>query len=345
MSTKQTKRTAARLGALLLAPAAVASLASCGGESEASAGAGEADRLTGTVTIDGSSTVEPLTRLAGERFGRQETGVRVKVDASGTGGGFDRFCAGETDISDASRPINDFEKETCANWDVPYRELTVANDALTVVVPRSNDWLDCISTDQLRRIWEPGSELTSWQEVDPAFPDEPLQLYGPDTDSGTFDYFTEAVNGEEKASRSDFTPSKDDNTLVKGVAEHSGGLGYFGFTYFAENRDKLRALEIDAGDGCVAPSTASVQDGSYKPLARPLFIYPSAKALERPEVETFVEFYVENHTDFASEAGYIPLSKVQENKLQRDVERLKKDSARPGGTGDTGGDSGGSGGL
>ncbi|GAA2663487.1 PstS family phosphate ABC transporter substrate-binding protein [Streptomyces aculeolatus] len=345
MSPMQTKRSAARLGALLLAPAAVASLVSCGGESGASAAEDRPERLTGTVLIDGSSTVEPLTKLAGERFGGQEPGVRVKVGASGTGGGFDRFCAGETDISDASRPINDFEKETCANWDVPYRELTIANDALTVVVPRANDWLDCITTDQLRRIWEPGSALASWQEVDPAFPDEPLQLYGPDTDSGTFDYFTEAINGEEKASRSDFTPSSDDNTLVKGVAEHSGGLGYFGFTYFDENRDKLRALEIDAGDGCVAPSTASVQDGSYKPLARPLFIYPSAKALERPEVETFVEFYVDSHTDFASEAGYIPLSEVQENKLERDLARLKKHSGRPGGAGDTGGDSGGSGGL
>lgn len=345
MSTKQTKRTAARLGALLLAPAVVATLVSCGGESEASAGDEDSGRLTGTVLIDGSSTVEPLTKLAGESFGRREGGVRVKVEASGTGGGFDRFCAGETDISDASRPINDFETETCANWDVPYRELTIANDALTVVVPKANDWVDCLTTDQLKRIWEPGSELTSWAEVDPAFPDEPLQLYGPDTDSGTFDYFTEAVNGEEKASRSDFTPSSDDNALVKGVAEHSGGLGYFGFTYFDENRDKLRALEVDGGDGCVAPSTASVQDGSYKPLARPLFIYPSAKALERPEVEAFVEFYVASHTDFAEEAGYIPLSEAQENKLRRDLERLKKHRDRPGGAGDTGGDAGGSGGL
>ena len=222
--------------------------------------------------------------------------MQVTVGVSGTGGGFERFCRGETDLSNASRPIKDEEATICKDAGIEYVEFQVANDALTVVVNKDNDWVDCLTTEQLKKIWEPDSKVNSWNEVDPSFPDEELKLFGPGTDSGTFDYFTGEINGEEGASRSDYAASEDDNTTVTGVAGEKGGLGYFGFSYFEENQDTLKALEIDGGDGCVAPSVATAQDGTYKPLSRPLFIYVKKESLARPEVEAFLRFMLDNET-------------------------------------------------
>ncbi|MQY14261.1 Protein SphX [Streptomyces sp. RB5] len=317
-----------RLGALVALPALAVGLSGCGAildtgkDADTKAGA-SASSLTGSVSVDGSSTVAPLTRAAAERFEARHPGVAVSVEDNGTGAGFEAFCSGETDMSDASRPAQDEEKLTCARNDIAVEEFTVANDALTVVVHKDNDWIDCVTTGQLKKIWEPGSKIKSWREVDPSFPDEPLQLFGPGVDSGTFDYFTETVNGEEKASRADFTPSEDDNVLVQGVSASKGGLGYFGYTYYEENADTLKALKIDAGKGCVAPGVGTVQDHTY-PLSRPLFIYPSAAALDRPEVLAFVEFYVDNHASIAEESKYIPLSSAQEKKLRVALAGLKR---------------------
>ncbi|MGH3647817.1 MAG: PstS family phosphate ABC transporter substrate-binding protein [Micromonosporaceae bacterium] len=279
------------------------------------AGGGEGKELSGAVKIDGSSTVAPLSEAAAELYSDEQPQVKVGVGTSGTGGGFEKFCAGETDISDASRAIKDEEKETCEKNGITPVQLTVANDALSVVVSKDNDWVDCLTVPQLKKIWEPGSKVKSWNEIDPKFPNEPLKLYGPGTDSGTFEYFTKAINGEEKASRTDYEPSEDDNVLVQGVASTKGALGYFGFTYYEENADKLKALKVDGGDGCVEPSVASAQDGSYKPLSRPLFIYANAKSLEKAQVKDFVRFYIENIDAVVKEANYVPLTDEQKKTL------------------------------
>ena len=270
-----------------------------GGDDEAAAttseGSGGGD-LSGRIEADGSSTVGPYTTAAAERFQREESGVQVTVGVSGTGGGIERFCRGETDLSNASRPIKDEEAKACSDKGIEYVELQVANDALTVVVNTENDWATCLTTEQLATIWGPDSKVGNWNQIDPAFPDQELELFGPGTDSGTFDYFTGEINGEEGASRSDYAASEDDNTIVTGVSGEKGGLGYFGFSYFEENQDALKAVEIDAGDGCVAPSVATAQDGSYTPLSRPLFVYAKKEALARPEVEAFVRYILEHET-------------------------------------------------
>ncbi len=296
-------------------------LTACGGENNASAD-GSSDQLSGSVKIDGSSTVAPLSTAAAEFFAEEQSSVRVTVGTSGTGGGFEKFCNGETDISDASRPIKEEEVAACEKKSIEYVEIPVANDALTVVVSKDNDFVDCLTTDQLKKIWEPGSKVNSWKDVDPKFPDEKLELFGPGTDSGTFDYFTDAINGEEGASRTDYSPSEDDNVIVQGVAGSNGGLGYFGFTYYEENTDKLKALEIDSGNGCVAPSAKSAQDGSYTPLARPLFIYPSKAAAAKPHVKGFLDFYMENDADIAEQAQFIPLNDEQRSEAQRALQSL-----------------------
>ena len=296
-------------------------LTACGGsnntndaENVGSTGGGS---LSGTVKVDGSSTVAPLTTAAAELFAEEQTKVRVTVGTSGTGGGFEKFCAGETDISDASRPIKDDEEApNCAEKGIEYVEIPVANDALTIVVSKDNDWVDCLTTEQLKAIWEPGSKVTSWKDVDAGFPDEKLDLFGPGTDSGTFDYFTAEINGEEGASREDYSPSEDDNVIVQGVSGSKGGLGYFGFTYFEENADSLKAVAVDSGDGCVTPSVDTARDGSYTPLSRPLFIYPSKAALQRPEVKAFLDFYLENDADIAEAAQFIPLSDKQKSEAK-----------------------------
>jgi phosphate transport system substrate-binding protein len=313
-------RIAVLLGLLVL-------LAGCGGGrgddeaggTTAAAGTGGGD-LSGRIQADGSSTVGPYTTAAAEKFQSQEPNVQITVGVSGTGGGFERFCRGETDLSNASRPIKDEEATVCKNAGIEYVEFQVANDALTVVVNKDNDWVDCLTTEQLKKIWEPGSKVNSWDDVDPSFPDEPLKLFGPGTDSGTFDYFTGEINGEEGASRSDYAASEDDNTTVTGVSGEKGGLGYFGFSYFEENQDNLKALEIDGGDGCVAPSVAAAQDGSYKPLSRPLFIYVKKESLARPEVEAFLRFLLENETSIAETSQFVPLTEEQLTTAKSDLE-------------------------
>jgi len=290
-------------------------LTSCGGEDAGSSGSSGGDQLSGEVKVDGSSTVAPLSEAAAAFYAEEQPDVNVTVGTSGTGGGFEKFCNGETDISDASRPIKDEEIAACEGNDITFAELIVANDALTVVVNPAVDFVDCLTVEQLGAIWGPDSTIANWNEVDPSFPDLPLDLYGAGTDSGTFDYFTDVINGEEGASRTDYTPSEDDNTTVQGVVGSEGGMGYFGFTYYEENADALKALEIDNGDGCVAPSLETAQDGSYAPLSRPLFIYLSDKAAERPEVSDFVNFYIENIDDIVTEAQYVPLTEEQKSTL------------------------------
>ncbi|WP_262403474.1 PstS family phosphate ABC transporter substrate-binding protein [Actinomadura sp. CNU-125] len=309
-------------GATVIASAAglAGTLAACGGGSDDGGSGGD---LSGTVKVDGSSTVAPLSTVASELFTEKYGRVQIPVGTSGTGGGFEKFCRGETDISGASRPIKDEEKQACASGGVKYEEFAVANDALTVVVHKDNTWAKCLTVKQLKKIWAPGSKVNNWNQVDPQFPNEPLKLFGAGTDSGTFDYFTEVINGEEGSSRTDYQPSEDDNVTVQGVSGSKGGMGYFGYSYFEENADKLKAVEIDGGDGCVAPSLQTAQDGTYKPLSRPLFIYPSAKALQRSEVEAFVEYFVDKHAEIAQQAKFIPLNPAQEAELKKDLEALK----------------------
>ncbi len=263
-----------------------------------------------TIKVDGSSTVFPITEAVAEEFQTAQRGkVRVTVGISGTGGGFKKFCRGETDVSNASRPIKKNEMEACKKAGIQYIEIPVAYDALTVVISPKNDWARTMTVAELKKIWEPAAQgkITRWNQVNPKWPDAPLTLYGPGADSGTFDYFTEAVTGKEKASRGDFTASEDDNVLVQGVSRDKNALGYFGFAYYAENQNKLKAVAIDGGKGPILPSGKTVEDGSYQPLARPIFIYVSAKAAERPEIKQFVEFYLKNAPKLVKEVKYVPL--------------------------------------
>ena len=305
--------------------AAVAALAiattACGGDADGISD-GSGLNLSGTIRVDGSSTVAPLSEAAAELFSEEHSGVRITVGTSGTGGGFEKFCNRETDISDASRPIKDEEKAKCTAKDVVFDELQVANDALTVVVNKDNTWIDCITTAQLKAIWDQGSKVNNWNQVDPSFPNQPLKLFGAGTDSGTFDYFTDAINGEEGRSRTDYEATEDDNRTVTGVSGDKGGLGYFGFSYYEENADKLKALKIDGGGGCVEPSVATVQDGTYKPLARPLFIYPTAALLARPEGLAFVQYYAEHATEIAGDARFVPLTDAQTAELKKKIDAL-----------------------
>jgi len=271
--TKTGRAAAASVGLALV-------LAACGGEdagNDNAGGGGEGGGgLSGTIQIDGSSTVAPLSEAAAELFQEEHPGVNVVVGTSGTGGGFEKFCNGETDISDASRPIKQSEIDACAAKGLRYEELTVANDGLAVVVSPQNTWAQCLTVDQLKKVWAPGSTVSNWRDIDPSFPDERLVLFGAGTDSGTFDYFTEAINGEEGASRSDYNATEDDNVTVNGVSGTKGAMGYMGLSYVEENQGKLKAVQINGGGGCVAPSTETVQNNTYRPLGRPLFVYPSA---------------------------------------------------------------------
>jgi phosphate transport system substrate-binding protein len=274
----------------------------------------------GTISADGSSTVGPYVTAAAENFQAENDDVQITVGISGTGGGFERFCRGETDISNASRPISDEEIALCEENGVEYVEFQVANDALTVVVNPENTWADCLSVEELNKIWAPGSKVDNWQDVRAGFPDVGLKLFGAGTDSGTFDYFTGAVNGEEGASRSDYGASEDDNVTVQGVAGERGGLGYFGFSYYEENQERLKAVEIDSGGGCVAPSAATAQDGTYTPLARPLFVYVKTSAFERQEVEDFVGYILDNEREIADKAQFVSLNDEQLAKARSDFE-------------------------
>jgi len=315
-----------RLAPFAVAGAAALVLAACGGgndpENTSATEGSDSEALSGSVVVDGSSTVFPLTSAAAELFAAEQPDVQVSVGQSGTGGGFEKFCAGETDISDASRPIADDEIAICEENGVTHDEFSIANDGLTVVVNAENDWATCLTVEQLNAIWAPDSTIATWNEVDPSFPDEPLVLAGPGTDSGTFDYFTDAINGEEGASRTDYQASEDDNVIVQAVQGSAGAMGYFGYSYYEENAETLKALEVDGGGGCVAPSPETVQDGSYSPLGRQLYIYPSAEALERPEVEGFVRFYIENIDEIVGAAGFIGLNDEQKTTLSDQFDAL-----------------------
>jgi phosphate transport system substrate-binding protein len=317
---------------LALLAVLVLTAAACGGDDgdgEAAAGGGD---LSGRIQADGSSTVGPFTTRAAERFQQENSGVQVTVGVSGTGGGFERFCRGETDLSNASRPIKDEESAICEQKGIEFVEFQIANDALTVVVNKDNDWATCLTVDQLKAIWEPGSDVDSWSDVpDGDFPDERLRLFGAGTDSGTFDYFTDAINGEEGASRSDYSATEDDNVTVQGVAGDRGAMGYFGFSYFEANQETLKALEIDGGEGCVAPSVQTAQDGSYKPLSRPLFVYAKTESFQKPEVAAFIQYTLDNAVEIAEESQYVPLTEEQLQEQQAAFEE-----ARAGGGGGAG---------
>ena len=278
----------------------------CGG-----GGGSDASTLSGAIQIDGSSTVFPIAEAVAEEFQRMHPATRVTVGVSGTGGGFKRFCAGEIDISDASRPVKDSERQECAAAGITFHEIRVAWDGLSVVTNPGNDFVDCLTTAELKTIWEPGSTINNWSQVRAGFPDKKLTLYGPGTDSGTFDYFTEAIVGEEDASRPDYTASEDDNVLVQGVQGEDGSLGYFGFAYYEENAGSLKLLGVDSGAGCVQPSVQTIESGQYAPLSRPLYFYVNDVGLAKPQVAAFLEFALGEGSALVRDVGYIPLRSEQ----------------------------------
>lgn len=303
------------IGMFAVAVVLALGIAACGSSSDdSSSGGGEGGGdLSGTIRIDGSSTVAPLSEAIAEQFQSENSGVRVTVGTSGTGGGFEKFCAGETDISDASRAIETEEEETCEKAGIGFEEVHVATDALTVMINNENP-ISCLTVDQLAAVWGPDSKISNWSEIPGVKEefDEKLSLFGPGTDSGTFDYFTEAINGEEGATRKDYNNvGEDDNATVKGVEGSPGGMGYAGFSFYTENEGSLKALEVDNGKGCVAPGVETAQEGSYAPLSRPLFIYPSSEALKKPEVKAFIDYYLENVNGVAEAVGFIPLTEEQ----------------------------------
>lgn len=264
------------------------------------------------VSIDGSSTVYPIQEGIAEEF-QKSNPYRVVVGVSGSGGGFEKFCRGETDISNASRPIKDSEAERCANNGIEYVELEVAFDGITVVVNPENNWVDSMTVEQLQTIWEPDAQgnVTRWSDVNSSWPNAEMSLYGPGSDSGTFDYFTEVIVGEEAASRGDYTASEDDNVLVTGVKRNENALGYFGYAYYVENQDTLKAVGIDNGNGPVKPSQQTIESGNYAPLSRPLFVYVKKSAMEKPQVEAYVEYMLsaDKITPIVNEIGYVPLTR------------------------------------
>ena len=289
-------------------------LASCGGGG-GGAGQGSAPQV---VKVDGSSTVFPITEAVAEEFQKQRREVRVTVGVSGTGGGFQKFCRGEIDIAGASRPISRAEISACAQGGVTFIELPVAYDGLAVVVNPKNTWAAHMTTAELKRLWEPAAErkITRWNQVRPDWPNREVHLFGAGVDSGTFDYFTEVINGKSKASRGDYTSSEDDNVIVQGVAGDEDALGYFGYAYYEENKDKLKLLPIDDekddnGKGPIAPSPETVRGGTYRPLSRPLFIYLAQKSLNRPEVKSFVDFFLAQGRELTREVGYVPLAEPE----------------------------------
>jgi phosphate transport system substrate-binding protein len=313
MQTKNLGSNGGRLLRLALGLASAALLAigaACGsGGGDNGSGGGTTPQLSGSILIDGSSTVFPITEAAAEEFRKIQRNVRITVGIAGTGGGFQKFCNGETSIQDASRPISASEITNCANRGIEYIELPVAYDGLAVVVHPQNTWATCMTVAELKKMWEPEAQgvITRWNQIRPEWPDQPLKLFGAGTDSGTFDYFTEVIVGKSKSSRGDFTASEDDNVLVQGVAGDRYSLGYFGLAYYEENKSRLKEVAIDGGKGagCVLPNQQTVEGGTYTPLSRPLFIYVRKSDAERPEVKAFVDFYIKNAAKLAAEVGYV----------------------------------------
>lgn len=316
------KRAINYFGALSLASALLV-LTACGGQSNPStAGNTTGGGAGGSVAVDGSSTVAPLTEAAATQFRSKNSGINVTVATSGTGGGFKKFCAGETDISNASRPIKEAEIADCKAKGIEYTEIVMANDGLSVVVNPENDWAKCLTVKQLNKIWGPEAEgkVKTWKDVDPSFPAEKLDLFGAGTDSGTFDYFTEAINGKEGAIRTDYSPSEDDNVTIQGVQGSKGALGFFGLSYAEENPNAVKIVPVDSGAGCITPSSDTVQNGTYKPLGRPLFVYVANKSYtEKPQVKEFVDFYAENAPAIAKEALFIGLTEEQSTKAKDEL--------------------------
>jgi phosphate transport system substrate-binding protein len=273
--------------------------------------------IRGSVTADGSSTVAPFAQAAAESFQRQYRGARVTVGVSGTGGGFERFCKNETDLSNASRPIRLSEAQRCHDAGIGYIQFLVANDGIALTVNRQNTWVNCLTVAELKRIWDRGSNVNNWSQVRSGFPNVPLRLFGPGTDSGTFEFFTEKVNGRARQSRSDYSASEDDNVLVRGVAGERGALGYFGLSYYLENRNRLKIVRVDGGSGCITPSVATVQSRAYKPLSRGLFVYAKKKSFKRDVVAAFIRHMIVNEKAISRTARIVPLTKKQLAKAKR----------------------------
>jgi phosphate transport system substrate-binding protein len=280
-----------------------------------------AHAVSGKITADGSSTVGPYVTAAAERFQKVNKGVQITVGISGTGGGFERFCKGEIDLANASRPLKQSEAAICRSNGINYEAFLVANDGLSIVVNKSNTWANCLTVAELKKIWEPGSKVENWNQVRGSFPNVPLKLFGAGTDSGTFDFFTERINGKAKASRSDYTATEDDNVTVRGVEGDRGAMGYFGYSYYVENKNKLKVLSIDGGGGCVAPSVASVQSYRYKPLSRPLFVYAKRTSFKRDEVQAFIRYIIVNEKAIAKVADFISLTDRQLAKAKYQYDR------------------------
>jgi phosphate transport system substrate-binding protein len=276
-----------------------------------------AQAIRGSISSDGSSTVGPFTQAAAEGFQRRYPGTRVTVGVSGTGGGFERFCRNEIDLSNASRPIKLSEAQRCHEDGVGYIQFLVANDGLSVVVNKNNTWANCLTTDELKKVWDKGSKVDNWRDIRPSFPNVPLKLWGAGTDSGTFDFFTEKINGKSRQSRSDYTASEDDNVTVQGVAGERGGMGYFGLSYYLENKNRLKLLAVNGGSGCVKPSIATVQSRAYRPLSRGLFIYAKKKSFKRDVVAAFIRYIAVNEKAISRKAKFVPLTKQQLRKLKR----------------------------
>lgn len=308
-----------KIGLSALLGLSVIALTACGGQTTNTASNTET-ALTGDVKVDGSSTVYPITEAVAEEFIGTYPDVRVPVGVSGTGGGFKKFIANETDINDASRKIKDQEAADAKAAGVNYEEFEVAYDGLSIIVNPANDWVDSLTVEELKKIWEPNSTVKTWKDIRAEWPAETIKLYAPGTDSGTFDYFTETINGESGAIRQDFTASEDDNILVQGVAGDKYAIGFFGFAYYEENQDKLKLVKVDNGNGPVMPSFESIKDGSYAPLSRPLYLYVNTASLERPEVKAFVKFYIENAKELSAAVGYIS---SPDETYAKDLEKLK----------------------
>jgi phosphate transport system substrate-binding protein len=310
----------------LLTLALAGGVAACGSDDDSSGSGGSSssssdEAVKGSIAIDGSSTVYPFAQAAAELFNEENPDVKISVGQSGTGGGFEKFCAGETDVSTASRAIEDDEAKSCQGKSINYSEVQIANDGIAVVTNKDLK-VDNLTVDQLKEVWNKGSKVASLSQVDSSLPSEKLSLYGPGTDSGTFDFFTDKINGEEGVTREDYEASEDDNQLVTGVSQDAGGLGYFGFSYYEANQDKLNLVGVCESSGsCVKPSAETIQDGSYKPLSRPLFMYPSAKAIEKPEVKAFMDFVLANQEAIAKAANIVPLTGEQASAAQ---DALKK---------------------
>ena len=311
-------RTIWRVGAVtgLVAAAATVFVASSAARPSGSA-VPTAGAVSGSLVADGSSTVAPFVQAAAEGFRRGNRGANITVGVSGTGGGFEKFCKGETDLQNASRPIRYSEAANCQKAGVRYIQFLVANDGISIVVSRQNTWARCLTADELRKIWDRGSRVNNWSDVRAGFPDVPLKLYGPGTDSGTFEFFTEKINGRARQSRSDYTPSENDNVLVSGVAGERGGMGYFGLSYYLENRNRLNVVQVNGGNGCVTPSVRSVQSRRYRPLARGLFVYVKRDSFSRPVVKAFIRYMIADEGKIARAAKMVPLTKKQLNKAKR----------------------------